>query len=407
MPKSYFTRQGHSQCRQAQIQDKKISKQRINGQRKVPLLKVQNDPTRKEEPKLKTSPPHKLKDLLKVVMFPADNEETSPGQNLIHMHGTKISSTKVVDCSTSKEHPKVHMMLPTTDESRLPSMMTRYLTSENNPELDQISPQKYLNALLISRGHKVEKISYTECKGLCNCPSSLQKASYGVSVLSAAQRSDSSLLLDLLYETGLSPNPCNAHGDSLLNIICKHADVSCFCVLTKCGTTVKVVDGSGRTPLHYNCWAARPSFDLTEKILDQYSGLVRIRDKFGKTPLEYITNSSSWVKWTEFFDRVVDKYWPEKDDLQCQNVQRALGNIIWDTKERPKEVKGAKLDFKNRCCAACISQKMPQSRKCTSVSDPPNAASTDLAILVASGQVSPVKARNMSSKARINFVNEP
>lgn len=194
----------------------------------------------------------------------------------------------------------------------------RKIASQSQPSL-----QDHFNRMLSSRNYSTKAHSSLEC-GYHAPPTPLQRASYGTQVLKAVQTSNPKLLKELL-NCGLSRDPCNAFGDSVINMVCKRGDSDLFRVLVESGSLVRVADNFGRTPLHHAAWASGPPcFDTIEAILDQDVNLLRVTDKWGRTPLQYVAKNE-WPSWTNFLDRKKEVYWPllgtpQRDDIPV--VQR-------------------------------------------------------------------------------------
>ena len=149
-------------------------------------------------------------------------------------------------------------------------------------------------------------------------PSPLQKASFGTAVLNCVKSGDTNKL-ERLVKQGLSPNPCNAFGDSLLDLICKRGDDELFKILLSCGATIHVVDSFGRTPLHHLCWCKDSPFKLVEKILDIDPTMILAKDLQGLTPLEYVS-CEKWPDWVEFFLANGDKFWPKESSFRQEET---------------------------------------------------------------------------------------
>lgn len=174
----------------------------------------------------------------------------------------------------------------------------------------EVSPQAYLDALLQSRGYSTQ--SYCSLEGGYYCkPTPLQMASYGNKIMQAVRKSDAKLLESLL-QAGLSSNPCNAFGESLLHSVCRRGDYKLLMVMVENGTSVQVSDDFGRTPLHDACWTARPNFESVRVLLERDVRLLRIVDCRGCSPLSYIKREF-WADWIDFFDSEKENFWKARD----------------------------------------------------------------------------------------------
>jgi ankyrin repeat protein len=217
-----------------------------------------------------------------------------------------------------------------------------------------MSPQVFLDSLLRSRGYCTNK--YCSLEGAYyNKPTPLQEASYGMRIAQTVRGIDASHLEKLL-RCGLSPNPCNAFGESIVHMACRRGDIKILQVLLDAGSSVQVTDDFGRTPLHDACWTSQPKFDIVETIIQKDPHLINIVDCRGSSPLSYVRREH-WEEWISFIQSIVNKYWPPRD------------------KEKEGEQPPPPLTLFS-----------PDSRP---IKDPPNALSEEMAHLVSSGKVEP------------------
>lgn len=56
--------------------------------------------------------------------------------------------------------------------------------------------------------------------------------------------------LEKMLQAGISPNPCNLEGESLIHFICRRGDHIILKLFLDYGANVQVSDYLGRTPLH-------------------------------------------------------------------------------------------------------------------------------------------------------------
>ena len=159
-------------------------------------------------------------------------------------------------------------------------------------------------------------------------PSPLQKASFGTEVLKCVKSSDGKKLESLLKQ-GLSPNPCNAFGDSLINLICKRGDHEMFKILLSCGATIEVVDSFGRTPLHHACWCKESPFKLVEQMLEIDPTMILAKDSQGLSPLEYVSYEK-WPEWVEFFAVNSKKFWSKGSSFRQEKLLVGRADSISD-----------------------------------------------------------------------------
>uniref|UniRef100_A0A7S2A163 Uncharacterized protein n=1 Tax=Ditylum brightwellii TaxID=49249 RepID=A0A7S2A163_9STRA len=244
---------------------------------------------------------------------------------------------------------------------KIPAPLKKLSTTGN------ISPQKFLDDLLRSRGYSTKQFCSLEGGYYCK-PTPLQKASYGTKIVQAVRSSDDSLLRRFL-QFGLSRNPCNAFGESLLHMVCRRGNYKLLKLLSDFGCYIQVSDDFGRTPLHDACWTTEPDFDCVDLILNVDVRLLHIVDCRGAAPLAYVKRDN-WGKWIEYFNRTKDKYWPPRD-------------IKKDGEEPPPEL----------CQEAAHSKPVP---------DPTGAADLSIATLLASGQANVDEMPGLTSQLKAN-----
>ena len=122
---------------------------------------------------------------------------------------------------------------------------------------------------------------------------------------------------------GLSPNPCNKFGESLLHMVCRRGDMALLEVMIEAGTSLQIADDYGRTPLHDAFWAANPAYDVVETILKRDAGLFFMKDKRGALPLSY-AHKDHWVDWMKWFDGNIDRFFSEQNAKFYQPVDLVL-----------------------------------------------------------------------------------
>lgn len=208
--------------------------------------------------------------------------------------------------------------------------------------------------MLNTRGYSTNNFCSLDGGYYCK-PTPLQKASYGMKVIQAVRASDGELL-QAMMDSGLSPNPCNQFGESVVHMVCRRGDYKLLKILVNAGCSLQVTDDFGRTPLHDACWTAEPSFDCVELILNHDARLLHIVDCRGSSPLSYVKREH-WKQWIEFFRNKADQYWPNRD-------------ISKEGEQSPPSLAGT----------AAHSGPLV---------DPKNAIPVELAMLIASGKLDP------------------
>ena len=234
-----------------------------------------------------------------------------------------------------------------------------HLFSFSQPAVTEtINPQTYLDSVLKARGYDVNNYCSLESAYYCK-PTAHQKASYGNMLVQAVRNSDTKLLTSLL-SSGLSRNPCNTFGESIVHMVCRRGELDLLRVMMKSGTSLQVSDDFGRTPLHDACWTAEPNFDVVDLILRTDSRLLRICDCRGASPLSYVKRDN-WPSWVDYLNCRKDEFWPPRD----------VGKV---GVEGPPDLVG----------------EAPHTRP---IPDPDDAAPLEIVTMVASGRLGPEEAR--------------
>jgi hypothetical protein len=146
-----------------------------------------------------------------------------------------------------------------------------------------------------------------------NKPTPFQLASYGVYIIDLIRKSDIQGLKEA-FDLGISPNACNAHGESIVHNICRRCDVHVLEVLLQSGCEIQISDDNGHTPLHDACRAHEPNFPLVTKLLDLDIRLLYMADSHGHLPLSY-TRRKHWSEWLQFLQSKKDVYWPRNTSI--------------------------------------------------------------------------------------------
>lgn len=172
------------------------------------------------------------------------------------------------------------------------------------------SPQAFLDKELKARGYSTKKYVSLE-GGYYSRPTLLQKASFGSRMNQAIITSDAPLLRRLL-DAGLSPNPCNDFGESLIHRIARRGDHKLLTVLLEKGCCLQIADDYGRTPLHDALWKADPSPEVLSLILKSDKHLIRLMDCRGFVPLDYV-RKEAYGDMIEFLKSKMDEFFPPRD----------------------------------------------------------------------------------------------
>ena len=194
-----------------------------------------------------------------------------------------------------------------------------------------VSPSKTFQDILKRNGYDKMYPIDTEETEYDAAPSPLQLASYGTYLVWAVQTSNVELLGKLL-DCGLSPNPCNQFRDTILgDLVCKQSNVPIYiCFVDEFNADIQVVDGFGRAPLHHCCWSHNLCKEIVTDILQKDPAQIFLKDKHGKTPLDYV-RPDTYEDWNAFLLDVSDTYWPvdsKLPDLISPRDRRPNGNQV-------------------------------------------------------------------------------
>lgn len=177
-----------------------------------------------------------------------------------------------------------------------------------------ISPQEYLDDQMYIRGYATLP-HQTLKSGYYKRPTLLQQASYDNYLIELALYGQNVKLRRIL-DSGISPNPCNSHGESLIHLISRRCLPSTMQVFLNAGASVRVSDDYGRTPLHDACWRPEPCFEMIHLIAKSDRDQFHMQDERGSRPLSYVRREQ-WDMWISFIDSKIDAWWdPCNDDIQ-------------------------------------------------------------------------------------------
>eukprot|EP00527_Entomoneis_sp_CCMP2396_P005373 CAMPEP_0198137738 /NCGR_PEP_ID=MMETSP1443-20131203/1202_1 /TAXON_ID=186043 /ORGANISM="Entomoneis sp., Strain CCMP2396" /LENGTH=348 /DNA_ID=CAMNT_0043799265 /DNA_START=46 /DNA_END=1092 /DNA_ORIENTATION=- len=219
------------------------------------------------------------------------------------------------------------------------------------------SPQEFLDVMWRSRGYSRELYPTLET-AYYNDPTPLQVASYHSRLLELV-RNDEMTEIRSLLRSGLSQNPANQKGESMVHEISRLGNHDLLSVvMAEFGADVRISGADGRTPLHEACagGADKPHFGVVDILTAKDSRMFSLKDVNGKTPLDCIP-MQQWHAWIDFLYVRRDMYWP-----------RRLVRV--DGQEEPPP----------------LSVELPNSRP---LPDPESALTIDLAGLLVSGDITP------------------
>jgi ankyrin repeat protein len=251
-----------------------------------------------------------------------------------------------------------------------------------------------------SRGYTIAKYDVLNT-AYSNRPTAYQMACHDAYMLRLVKEERDCNALQQLLLAGISSNPCNMYGESLLHTICRLGNIPCTSstststttnpVATSAGDTTastmvscttssslsyqmlrilldvghcdvtNCVDDFGRTPLHDACWSIHPCWDTITTLLSMDRTLLLLRDCRGALPLSYIPKQRE-QEWLEYLSTQKDYLFP------------VLTVPLSDPNDEMPPVPSP------------LVQQQPNSRP---VQDPTHALSLELARMVASGRITP------------------
>lgn len=217
-----------------------------------------------------------------------------------------------------------------------------------------------------------------------NKPTELQQASYDLHLIGIVKGGDAENL-DEILKSGVSPNPCNSYGESLVHMVCRRGDQKLLQIMIQNGCDIQVADDYGRTPLHDACWAAEPAFDTVELLVERDLTLFQMADCRGFLPLSYV-RKDHWPAWIEYFNKKKNAYWPNLSSTINDDDDSDSKSII--------------------STVSTVSEFVEQSPNTRPLADPRNALPLDLAKMVASGQLKPEEAIRLRNK-RVSKAAKP
>lgn len=175
---------------------------------------------------------------------------------------------------------------------------------------NDVPPHDWLMDIFKQRGYCTKSFCSLDTSYYAK-PTDVQQASYGLKLVQLC-RTDELEECKKIMECGLSYNPCNRFGESIVHMACRRGNTELVKYLLDRGCNVQACDDFGRTPLHDACWTNEPTFELVELLLEKDLRLLNITDCRGATPLAYVKREN-WPKWKSFFTGKVEKYWAPRD----------------------------------------------------------------------------------------------
>lgn len=262
----------------------------------------------------------------------ADGREEKTSRFHIHEHieqdavstkrhlSTPSTSTSLTVATVSSSSEETYVDSEESEPLPLANANRIRKRNQDSPSLSSISlsssssPHDYLMEQLIQRGYSGRLFSSLDSAYYCR-PTPLQQASYGTYITSRTVLEEDNEVLIRMLRAGISPNPCNKYGESLIHTVCRRGHWQALQILLHYGASLQVTDDYGRTPLHDACWRSSDlstSFKIVALILSHDPNLIYMVDKRGTPPLEYIPKEQrqEWIKEFWSSSELLDRFWP-------------------------------------------------------------------------------------------------
>jgi len=129
-------------------------------------------------------------------------------------------------------------------------------------------------------------------------------SAYTNDVVACVKKNDVGALRDKLRR-GHNFQCCNKFGESILHLACRRSLGSIVhFLISEVGISVRCRDDYGRTPLHDACWTSKPELESVRLLIEQEPDILRMKDKRGNTPLDYV-KKEHWGVWCLFLKQNV------------------------------------------------------------------------------------------------------
>ena len=167
---------------------------------------------------------------------------------------------------------------------------------KNTPAASSKKPDEILKKLMAEKGLWYKSHRASELK---NFFVKQNYSDYNNDIAWAARNGDLKGLKDHV-KSGLSPQCCSRHTESIIHTICRkgHQDLLEY-LLEETDASLRICCDQQRTVLHDAAWSHKPNFDMIKMIIRRCPDLMYIEDNRGHTPLNYIP-SQHFDDWCKF-----------------------------------------------------------------------------------------------------------
>lgn len=189
----------------------------------------------------------------------------------------------------------------------MPSLQEIVLSKpqQENAKIDvyeNTNPVELLKTLISSNGFDVDVVPVLRVKDYFEPITDEQIESYDNNITKAIRCED----LDALQKMQTSGRPmqcCNRFGESIMHMACRRGSGSVVkFLLQECGSSLRLRDDFGRTPLHDACWTSEINYGIIRLLLLKEPDLLLLSDKRGHTPLDY-ARRDAWGPWCQFLNQ--------------------------------------------------------------------------------------------------------
>jgi len=183
----------------------------------------------------------------------------------------------------------------------MPQLSAAYQVEETtgpDPFADT-NPVEFLKKIVESHGYSSKAVPSLSIKNFFEEITPEHIAGYDTEITEAV-RTENLPLLRQLRSQGRMMQCCNRFGESIMHMACRRGYVHIVkFLMEECGSSIRLRDDFGRTPLHDACWTAEVEYDVVALLIQAEPHLILTCDKRGHTPLDYVRREN-WGGWCRF-----------------------------------------------------------------------------------------------------------
>jgi hypothetical protein len=222
-----------------------------------------------------------------------------------------LQSNQGMPASLMERMMKAELVIGETNSKIAAAPAPLKVVAQPSPQEAVRNPQELFSVFLENKGIKADVISALELNGFFLQMTAKNFSGYDMTKFEAIRTEDIEGLRRMLRE-GQTLQVCNRFGESVVHTACRRslARVLQFLV-QEAKVSVKVVDDSGRTPMHDACWSHRPNFDSVKILISACPDLLLLADRRGFTPLQYV-GKDLWGEWCRFLEDNIHNLMPRE-----------------------------------------------------------------------------------------------